>query len=242
MNRQQLKLEARRFMDEGQPKPLNAGLLYLLLSVVIALLSAKIMGGGITEANLTQYTQHILDGNFDYAVEYLERIRPPFSAYAVEMLLRIMLRVVSVGFLIFLMNTVRRAEAGYGNLLDGFGSFLRIIILDLLQGIFVALLSLLLVVPGIIAVYAYSQATYLLIDHPEYSPFRCLRESRRMMKGHKWEYFVLRLSFLGWEILGMFPLIGYFVRVFTTPYFGLTYTLYYDQLRSAEPVDETAIY
>ena len=237
MNRAQLKLKAHTLMAEGQPKPLNAGLLYLILVVIISLLSGKILGGGITEQDLAQYTQHILDGNYEYAVEYLQRIQPPFSAYAVETLLRVMQRVVEVGFVIFLLNTVRRAEASMGNLLDGFGLFFRILILDVLMGLFIALWTLLLIFPGIIAAYAYSQATYLLIDHPEYSPFRCLRESRRMMIGHKWELFLLRLSFLGWSLLSVFPVIGYFIRVWTTPYFGLTYALYYEQLRGGDRED-----
>ena len=56
--------------------------------------------------------------------------------------------------------------------------------------------------PGIVAAYRYRQALYLLLDHPERSAWQCLRESSALMSGHKWELFVLDLSFIGWGIVG----------------------------------------
>lgn len=60
---------------------------------------------------------------------------------------------------------------------------------------------------------------------------QCIRESKRMMDGHKWELFGLDVSFIGWWFLGALPGVGYLVQVWTRPYFGLTYALYYEQLR-----------
>ena len=104
------------------------------------------------------------------------------------------------------------------------------IVLQILSGIFIFLWSLLLVVPGIIAAYRYRQAIYILIDHPEMSVLECISESKRLMKGHKWELFVLDLSFIGWMILSAPPVLGLFVSIYTTPYTGLTYALYYEAL------------
>ena len=50
------------------------------------------------------------------------------------------------------------------------------------------------------------------------------------MKGHKWELYVLDLSFIGWMILSAPPVLGLFVSIYTTPYTGLTYALYYEAL------------
>ena len=33
-----------------------------------------------------------------------------------------------------------------------------------------------------------------------------LRKSKEMMKGHRWNTFVLNLSFLGWKLLGVLTL------------------------------------
>ena len=93
--------------------------------------------------------------------------------------------------------------------------------------------------PGIIAAYRYRQAIYLLIDHPEMSVMDCIRESKRMMAGHKWELFVLDLSFIGWGFLSSLAMIGWLVRIYTTPYFGLTYALYYEALCGRTAADYT---
>lgn len=65
----------------------------------------------------------------------------------------------------------------------------------------VALWSLLLVVPGLVAVYRYRQAWYLKAENPEWSASRCMAESGKMMDGRKWKAFTLDVSYLGWLIL-----------------------------------------
>lgn len=230
MNGSELKLRARMYMAQAKPRPVLVGIAYFALSAVFAYLSSKILGVGLTQENLAQYMAHVMNGNYEYAVEYLTRISPSSTAYLVEFLLNAVMTIVSVGFIIFLLNTVRGVGACMENLLDGFAFFWKIILISILESIFVALWSLLLVVPGFIAVYRYRMAYYILIDHPEYSPLQCIRESKRMMHGHKRELFGLDLSFTGWWLLGLMPIVGYLVQIWTKPYFGLTYALYYEGL------------
>ena len=85
-----------------------------------------------------------------------------------------------------------------------------------------------LLVPGLILSYAYAMASFLQVDHPDWSPVRCMRESRLMMRGHKWELFVLQLSFLGWQILATIPGVSIFVK----PYVAFTETVFYENLRA----------
>ena len=47
------------------------------------------------------------------------------------------------------------------------------------------LYSLLLIVPGIIAVYSYAMVPYILEEKPNYSVGRAMRTSKKIMKGHK---------------------------------------------------------
>ena len=104
-------------------------------------------------------------------------------------------------------------------------------LLSFLTGILIFLQSLLLIVPGIIAAFAYSQAVYILLDNPEKGVMQCLKESRQMMKGHKWELFRLDLSFLGWLLLSAIVMP---VEIWTTPYISTTKVLYYEKLRGAQ--------
>lgn len=90
--------------------------------------------------------------------------------------------------------------------------------------------GLLFVIPGIVASYRYRQALYLLLDHPEMGIMECISESKRMMRGHKAELFILDLSFLGWSLLTIIP----FVSVYVLPYMQSTYAIYYMHLRELD--------
>ena len=75
-------------------------------------------------------------------------------------------------------------------------------LLGILIYIFVTLWSLLFVIPGIVKSYSYALSYYVKIDNQELSATDCINKSRELMKGHKWDLFVLDLSFIGWYIVG----------------------------------------
>jgi len=61
--------------------------------------------------------------------------------------------------------------------------------------------SLLFFVPGIIAALRYSMAAYFLAEDPSLSAGEALRKSKQVMKGRKGSYFMLLISFIGWNLL-----------------------------------------
>lgn len=67
--------------------------------------------------------------------------------------------------------------------------------------IFTVLWSLLLIIPGIIKSYCYAMSQYIALDNPGKSTLDCITESRKLMKGHKWQLFCLQISHIGWFIL-----------------------------------------
>ncbi len=86
----------------------------------------------------------------------------------------------------------------------GFGfkkCWLQSILLNFLSGLFVALWSLLLIVPGIIKAFSYSMANYIMAENPEIKALDAITKSRKLMNGHKFELFVLGLSFFLWYML-----------------------------------------
>ena len=106
--------------------------------------------------------------------------------------------------------------------------FAQNFLIGLLIGIFTFLWSLLLIVPGIVKAYAYSRAYYIKADHPDYDWRACIKGSMELMRGHKWELFVLDLSFLGWYIVGSLCLgIGTF---WVVPYHLESRAVFYNQL------------
>ena len=70
---------------------------------------------------------------------------------------------------------------------------------------------------------------YLLADHPEMSREEAFARSKELMKGQKWNAFVLDLSFLGWEILSALTLmiLGIF---YVAPYRNMTNAALYEKL------------
>ncbi len=79
--------------------------------------------------------------------------------------------------------------------------FLRALWLQVILVVRIALWSLLLVVPGIVAACRYSMATYYLAENPDIKATEAIRRSKESMKHMKMSYFMLDLSFIGWNLL-----------------------------------------
>ncbi len=111
--------------------------------------------------------------------------------------------------------------------------------LFLLEGILEFLWSLLLIIPGIIKCYSYSMASFILIENPEISPLEAITRSKDMMKGHKFELFVLDLSFIWWYLAIIFTL-G-IASIYVTPYIISTRTNFYLNLKADNEPQNAAI-
>ena len=236
INRQSIKKKSQELIKLSSPKTIYAGLIMLALSIIMGLLSGRIIGINLSQAELVQYMQYVEDGNFEYAARILDSFEPSVLAYLIDFALQIVYWILSAGFIIFLLNVIRNTGACMGNILDGFGIFFKLFLLNILESIFIFLWSLLFVIPGFIAAYRYRMAVYILIDNPQMSALECIRESKKMMKNHKAELFVFDLSFFGWYLLQAIPYIGYVVQVWTIPYINMSYALYYVALKDM-PID-----
>ena len=109
-------------------------------------------------------------------------------------------------------------------------NFLRGLLGYLRFSVFTFLWSLLLVIPGVIKAISYSQMFYLMADNPEMTAAEAQAKSMELMNGHKAEYFVLQLSFIGWMILATLTL-G-ILYIWLLPYMQTTYANYYRTLVS----------
>ena len=52
----------------------------------------------------------------------------------------------------------------------------------------------------------YAPVNYLFLDFPGTEPFKVLQSARKLMRGHKGRYFLLKLSFLPLHALGLLTL------------------------------------
>lgn len=90
---------------------------------------------------------------------------------------------------------------------------------------------LLLIIPGIVKTYAFRMVPYILADNPNIGYKRALELSEKMTHGHKFDIFILDLSFIGWYLLGT---LAFFIGVlFVLPYVNATNAELYLVLRQS---------
>ena len=92
------------------------------------------------------------------------------------------------------------------------------------------LLWMFTIVGGVIKSYSYILVPYIVAENPDISPNEAITLSRKMMNGHKWERFMLQLSFIGWDLLGVLTL-GILNVFYVNPYKESVYCEYYVRLR-----------
>ena len=70
---------------------------------------------------------------------------------------------------------------------------------------------------------------YLIKDEPDLEPMAVIRRSKELMDGHKWNYVVFELSFIGWELLCVLTL-G-ILSIWIVPYYTTAKVMYYEELK-----------
>ena len=78
--------------------------------------------------------------------------------------------------------------------------------------------------------YAYFLVPYLTAENPDLSAMEAVRLSQRMMKGHKWEAFLLEFSLLSWTIFSL-ATGGAAGMLFVNPYREAAFAEYYASVR-----------
>lgn len=93
------------------------------------------------------------------------------------------------------------------------------------------LLWMVTIIGGVIKFYAYRMVPYILAENPDLSGKEAISLSREMMKGHKFESFLLDLSMIPCFLLGVFTL-NLFNLFYTNFYVKAIYAEFYMYLRS----------
>ncbi|RKD27080.1 hypothetical protein BEP19_00460 [Ammoniphilus oxalaticus] len=166
-------------------------------------------------------------------IEWLDQEERSIGVDVVSIIISIALIPFDIGVSWFFLSLIRKKDPRISDVFsiykDGKTSF-KMIGASILQVIYLFLWSLLLIVPGIIKGLAYSQTFFILRDHPDYKVTEAITESRKMMNGYKWKYFLLWLSFVGWGILCLFTLgIGF---LWLIPYISASVAIFYNQIAS----------
>lgn len=138
--------------------------------------------------------------------------------------------VIQVGQCRYMVRN-RAGAVSLGTLFSGFtNSYWNTVSGMFYANLRIFLYSLLLVVPGIIKAYQYTFVPYLLAENPDMEPARAAEISTLMTDGEKWNIFVLDLSFVGWNLLGV--LLFGLGMLFVNPYYEATRAELYAAMRA----------
>lgn len=124
----------------------------------------------------------------------------------VSIIVEIISLPISIGLTAYAMKFVRKEELDNSLIFDYFGDLVKIAATTILMGIIIALGCVCFIVPGIYLAFSYMLVPYLLAERKDLTVTETLKLSRKMMNGHKLDYFILGLSFIGWCILIPFTL------------------------------------
>lgn len=138
---------------------------------------------------------------------------------------------LEVGKCKFFMSA-REGDSSLMRMFDNFGSgkYLSTVKVMFARYMYTFLWSLLFIIPGIIKGYEYYLIPYLMAENPNLPKDRAFAISKQAMNGEKWNLFVLELSFIGWELLGLLACcVGV---IFVAPYEQATFTEFYACMRA----------
>lgn len=141
----------------------------------------------------------------------------------------IVLYPLSFGFRSSFLAMAKEGKYDFAELFYGFRRYAPVLITMFMKNIYIALWSLLLIVPGIVKYYSYSMTEFIMREYEGMKYNEAIEDSMYMMKGQKMKLFMLDLSLIGWFILSCLTLgIGF---LFLIPYMHTAHAEFYRQLR-----------
>ena len=192
-------------------------------------------GQGVTHnRDLMQQARASLQGNWGQgALITLVYVAVGYAVLQVPMIGSLASWIISgplaLGYAIVCLSLARRSRAEVAQVFEGFRHFTVALAAYFLMIIFILLWTLLLIIPGIMAAYAYTMTFFVIADEPSISPFEAIRRSKAMMIGMRWKCFCLQCRFIGWILLGMLTFgIGY---LWLMPYMQTAMARFYEDVR-----------
>ena len=138
--------------------------------------------------------------------------------------------VIEMGYCTFLLKQHDGGAYQFNDLFSMFDRFGTGFAQRFLRNLYISLWSLLLVIPGIVAALSYAMTPYILAENPDMTASEAISRSKEMMDGHKSDLFLLRLTFLGWDLLAALTLnIGY---LWLNPYKHAAEAAFYRQIQA----------
>jgi hypothetical protein len=241
LTRAEIKENAKRSLREHRSKAILNWFLYGAILWAASLLVSLIGGnplGALFEEVINAASGGLSDS--EAAMRIAQGVGGAITASLFSSMLLLFVNLVAAPILEYgvyynslrLYRNGKRDAMDYKDLFIGFQfKFGRNFGAYLWRALFLLLWGMIPVVGTIIVSvkhYAYCMMPFIIVEHPEIDARQALKESIKLTSGHKWDLFVLDLSFIGWDILS-FLTFGLLPIFFLTPYKGLTFAGVYTE-------------
>lgn len=222
---------AAEFRKQGRDALQNKWSLAIGICFIASLLGASFgIDGGFVLNKLTDIWAEHLDF-FPYDINLIIYLGVKFLSILGLVLTLISLVVggaTVIGYARFNLNLVDGREAKFSQLFSEYTHLFRGFAMYFLQSLYILLWSLLLIIPGIIALLSYAMTPYIMAENPDIGANEAIHTSKEMMNGNKASLFFLYLSFIGWFILALLTLnIGF---LWLGPYMEATVAAFYREV------------
>ena len=136
---------------------------------------------------------------FSMGYVIIQRIFGPgnFITYIVEIITDILLIPISVGLYSYIIEFIKNDNFNQNLIFEPYERTLNVIGASLLVSLLVMVGCICFIIPGIYLAFSYAMVPYLLATRKDLTITETLELSRKMMDGHKFDYFVLSISFIG---------------------------------------------
>lgn len=225
-----------RSVLKQRAKDVFYGSYWKCVAVTVLTMLGSMLLSGVYSKITTDYTYN--DTSFEALFPSASGFPPMFwGIFGVSMLVvyaftYLVLAPFNCGCIRFFLKLRKNQPAGPQEVFANMGdkTFLNIAKISFIRDICLVLWSMLFFIPGIIKAYEYWAINYILAVRPDIDRKEAFRLSKAIIDGHKWECFVLQLSFLGWILLA--SLTGSILGIFYVyPYMQATFVEYFSELR-----------
>ncbi len=222
MDRISLKMDAKAAMEQANPHPVLVSLVYCILFFTVQTCFSMISA-------FFSIFMWVLSGFGRFLSEFTVGVVMMVPSLSLSIAGLLILSFIQLGYFGYCLRVANRHPAGIGDLFGYARFFLKACGLFFMVTLLVILWALLFYIPGIIALYRYSQAFYIMAEDPRKGIMECINESKYMMAGHKLDKFILDLSFLGWYLLA--GVTCGLALMYVLPYKGVTDAGFYNSLK-----------
>ena len=135
---------------------------------------------------------------------------------------------IQVGLAVYCIGLYKGDEVNYVTIFSRFNGLKTIVFILILSAVII-LGFILLIIPGIILSLMYSQVFYILADDPDIGAIEAFNKSEKMMRGHKWQLFMLNLEAALYIFAGIFTLFIWWAWLI--PRYSVAMAGFYEELK-----------